>query len=160
MTMLELDAVGMLDTAAEAAGKVFVSTELGGGGRATAASVAIAEAGIRRFLAHAGVLEGDGAPPPASVWLDMPDPSCFITCLHDGLLEMCVDLGEPVAEGQLVACVHDVTRTGAAPAEYRAVRAGLLATRHFPGLVGCGDTLAVIADTLPIAIEPPQGVLP
>src|SRR5882757_7579644 len=36
MRMLEIDAVGMYDTAAEAAGKVFVTTELGGGGTATA----------------------------------------------------------------------------------------------------------------------------
>ncbi len=34
MRMLEIDAVGMYDTAAEAMGKVFVTTELGGGGTA------------------------------------------------------------------------------------------------------------------------------
>jgi N-alpha-acetyl-L-2,4-diaminobutyrate deacetylase len=56
MRMLELDSVGLFDTAAEAAGKVFVSTELGGGGTSTAASVAIAERGVRGFLEHAGVL--------------------------------------------------------------------------------------------------------
>jgi N-alpha-acetyl-L-2,4-diaminobutyrate deacetylase len=32
MKMLEIDAVGMYDTAAEEMGKVFVTTELGGGG--------------------------------------------------------------------------------------------------------------------------------
>jgi N-alpha-acetyl-L-2,4-diaminobutyrate deacetylase len=32
--------------------------------------------------------------------------------------------------------------------EYRAARSGLLAARHFPGLVGCGDTIAVIAEVL------------
>src|SRR5882724_3587403 len=41
--LLELDAVGMYDSAAEAAGKTFVSTELGGGGTATAATAAIAK---------------------------------------------------------------------------------------------------------------------
>jgi N2-acetyl-L-2,4-diaminobutanoate deacetylase len=34
--MLEIDAVGMFDTAVEEAGKTFVTTELGGGGTATA----------------------------------------------------------------------------------------------------------------------------
>ena len=38
--MLEIDAVGMLDTTAEEMGKTFVTTELGGGGTARAATVA------------------------------------------------------------------------------------------------------------------------
>jgi N-alpha-acetyl-L-2,4-diaminobutyrate deacetylase len=40
--------------------------------------------------------------------------------------------------------VHDVERTGGAVCEYRAARDGVLAGRHFPGLVQTGDTLAVI----------------
>ncbi|MGH6962061.1 MAG: N(2)-acetyl-L-2,4-diaminobutanoate deacetylase DoeB, partial [Dongiaceae bacterium] len=36
MMLLEIDSVGMYDTAAEAQGTVFVSTELGGGGQASA----------------------------------------------------------------------------------------------------------------------------
>ena len=60
MRMLELDSVGLFDSAVEEAGKVFVSTELGGGGSARAASVAVAERGVYGLLAHAGVLrEGD-----------------------------------------------------------------------------------------------------
>ena len=70
----------------------------------------------------------------------------FITCLNDGLLEMCKDLGETVIPGELLARVHDTARTGMTPIEYRARRGGLLASRHFPGLIGCGDTLAVVAD--------------
>src|ERR1700761_8931505 len=56
MRMLELDSIGLFDTAVEEAGKVFVSTELGGGGTATVASVAVTERGVRGFLANAGVL--------------------------------------------------------------------------------------------------------
>lgn len=145
MMMLELDNVGMFDSAAEAAGKVFVSTELGGGGSTTAASIAIAERGVRRFLAHAGVCEGK-VDPPETVMLDMPDGDCFITCLNDGLLEMCKDLGETIVAGEVLARVHELTRTGVPAVEYRAKRGGLLASRHFPGLIGCGDTLAVVAD--------------
>lgn len=144
MTMLELDAVGMFDTAAEEAGKVFVSTELGGGGSATAASVAIAERGVRRVLIHAGILAGELEEIP-STRLDMPDGDCYVTSESDGLLEMCVDLGGAVAAGDVIARVHDATRTGVAPVTYRARRSGILAARHFRGLIGCGDTLAVIA---------------
>lgn len=145
MMMLELDSVGMFDTAAESAGKVFLSTELGGGGSATAASIAIADRGVRRLLAHAGVLEDAPAPTP-TVMLDMPDGDCFVTSINDGLLEICKDLGETVTAGEVLARVHDATRTGVPAVEYRAKRAGMLACRHFPGLIATGDTLAVVAD--------------
>lgn len=145
MTLLELDAVGMFDTAAEAAGKVFVSTELGGGGSATARSVAVADRGVRQFLIHCGICRGELEQRP-TVRLDMPDGDCYVTSLHDGLLEMCRDLGDTVRKGELIARVHDVRRTGTAPVDYHARRDGLLAARHFPGLIGCGDTLAVVAE--------------
>ncbi|MDN7820108.1 N(2)-acetyl-L-2,4-diaminobutanoate deacetylase DoeB [Burkholderia vietnamiensis] len=153
MRMLELDSVGLFDTAAEAAGKVFVSTELGGGGTSTAASVAIAERGVRGFLEHAGVLakRDDAsaavrAAPRTTTLLDMPDGSCFTTSEHRGLLEMCRDLGSEVEAGDVLARAHDIDRTGGAPVEYVARRRGLLAARHFPGLVQAGDTIAVVAD--------------
>lgn len=140
----EIDSAGMYDTAAEEMGKVFVSTELGGGGSASAATVAIAERGVRNVLRHAGILAGE---PESghSVLLDMPDERCFVTGEHDGLLEMCVDLGETVSAGDVIARVHDTARTGARPVEYRAGIDGLLAGRHFPGLVQTGDVIAVVA---------------
>src|SRR5262249_48744529 len=58
MMLLEIDSVGMYDTAAEEMGKVFVSTELGGGGSASAATVEIARRGVRNLLVHAGILQG------------------------------------------------------------------------------------------------------
>ncbi len=147
MRMLELDSVGMFDTAAEDAGKVFVSTELGGGGSATAKSIAIAERGVRDFLIHCGICKGEVSP-RRSIRLDMPDGDCFVASTHDGLLEMCVDLGDPVNAGDVVGRVYDATRTGSAPIEYRAGRSGILAARHFPGLISCGDTLAVVAEVV------------
>jgi len=147
MRMLELDAQAMYDTAAEEQGKVFVTTELGGGGTSTAKSVAMAERGVRNLLIHAGILAGDMEQGETTL-LDMPDGDCFIASEHDGLLEMCRDLGETVSQGEVIARIHDIRRTGSAPVEYRARRSGLLAARHFPGLVQCGDTLAVIADVL------------
>ncbi|MDR5775366.1 MULTISPECIES: N(2)-acetyl-L-2,4-diaminobutanoate deacetylase DoeB [unclassified Caballeronia] len=150
MRMLELDSVGLYDSAAEEAGKVFVSTELGGGGSSTAASVAIAERGVYGFLAHAGIIDKESVIGEArtTTLLDMPDDACYTTSEHAGLLEMCRDLGDMVAEGDVLARVHDITRSGATPVEYRAKRAGLLAARHFPGLVQTGDTVAVVADII------------
>ncbi|EOH6076990.1 N(2)-acetyl-L-2,4-diaminobutanoate deacetylase DoeB [Burkholderia cenocepacia] len=160
MRMLELDSVGLYDSAAEEAGKVFVSTELGGGGTSTAASVAIAERGVYGFLAHAGVIAKDvidgNTPRSTTTLLDMPDGSCFTTSEHRGLLEMCRDLGSEVEAGDVLARVHDIDRTGVTPIEYVARRRGLLAARHFPGIVQPGDTIAVVADiverNIPVAV--------
>jgi N-alpha-acetyl-L-2,4-diaminobutyrate deacetylase len=147
MTMLELDAVGMIDTAAEELGKVFVTTELAGGGTTRPETVAIAERGLRNLLIHQGVLRGEPER-VSSVRLDMPDGDCFVTSEHEGLVEPCVGLGDPVAKGDTVARIHDLTRTGVPAAEYRARRGGVLAGRHFPGRIGMGDCLGVVAEVI------------
>ncbi len=144
MIMLELDAVGMFDTEAENRSKVFVTTELGGGGSATPGTVAIAKRGLRNVLRHVGILSGE-VELQASTQLDMPDERCFVTSEHSGMLEFMAALGDSVAEGDLIARVYDIDRSGWRPVEYTANRDGVVAGRHFPGLVKSGDTLAVIA---------------
>jgi N-alpha-acetyl-L-2,4-diaminobutyrate deacetylase len=145
--LLELDAVGMYDTAAEAMGKTFVSTELGGGGTARAATIAVAKRGIRNLLIHAGILAGAIDRQP-STFLDMPDGDCYVASTRSGLIEFRCDLGAAVRRGDLIALVYDIDRTGTAPTEYRAARDGILAGRHFPGLVQTGDVIAVIGVTV------------
>jgi N-alpha-acetyl-L-2,4-diaminobutyrate deacetylase len=146
MMLLEIDSVGMYDTAAEEMGKIFISTELGGGGTTTARTVGIAKRGVRNLLIHAGVLKGELSDAPSTM-LDMPDGDCFTFGEQDGLIEPCVDLGAKVAKGDVIARVWPADRTGAAPAEYRAKMSGIAAGRHFPGLVKTGDCIAVMATT-------------
>ena len=141
--LLEIDSVGMYDTAVEEMGKVFVSTELGGGGTASAKSVKIARKGLRNFLIHAGILGGE-MELASSVDLDMPDGDCFVFSETDGLFEPMVDLGETVQAGDLLARIWDAGRTGVAPVEVRAKRSGLLISRHFPGLIQSGDCAGVV----------------
>lgn len=144
LMMREIDAVGMYDSAVESQGKVFVTTELGGGGTATAASAGIARRGVRNVLAHAGILNGAPSRAP-SIRLEMPDDACFHIAETGGLIEPLADLGAPVAAGDPIALIWPVERTGGAPIEIRAQRPGLVAARHFPGLLQAGDCLAVIA---------------
>ena len=144
MRMLEIDAVGMYDSAAESLGKVFVTTEIGGGGTSTALTVAIARRGVGNILRHAGILDG-AVEHARSVELDMPSSDCFSFSESEGLVEPVVDLGEPVRKGDLLARIYPVNDLGRAPAEYRAAIDGMLAARHFPGLIGMGDCLAVVA---------------
>jgi N-alpha-acetyl-L-2,4-diaminobutyrate deacetylase len=61
------------------------------------------------------------------------------------MIEPMIDLGGAVAEGQVIARIHDITRTGIEPHEIRAKLSGMLAARHFPGLVKAGDCASVVA---------------
>nr|WP_298413247.1 N(2)-acetyl-L-2,4-diaminobutanoate deacetylase DoeB [uncultured Halomonas sp.] len=145
MLMFELDAAKLFDTAVESQGKIFVATELGGGGTSTPESLAITERGVRNFLIHYGLIEGElTLPESPQIYMDMPDAACYVQSEHTGLLELTLALGDAVKEGEVIARVYDMTRTGADPVEYRAARDGVLIARRFPSLVNMGDTIAVI----------------
>ena len=145
MLLLEIDSTGMYDTAVEDQGKVFVSSELGGGGTTTAKTNAIAKKGLNNVLVHAGILKAE-LDLDTSVNLDTPDNSCFVICEHEGLIEPMADLGKEVNQGDAIARIWPLDRTGVKPVEYEALRDGIVAGRHFPGLVKPGDCMAVIAD--------------
>ena len=134
----------MYDTAAENMGKVFIATELSGGGTATATTIAIAKKGIRNILRHTGITEGE-LEVAQTINLDMPDDDCFVFSESDGLFEVCIDLGADVKTGDLLGRVHDIKRTGVTPTDYYAKVDGIFTGRHFPGLIAMGDCLAVIA---------------
>ena len=149
MMMFELDAASLFDTVVEEQGKIFVATELGGGGTSTPETLAITERGIRNFLIHFGLMQGElELPGEPQIYLDMPDASCYVQSEHSGLLEMTLMLGDVVRKGEVIARVYDPTRSGAAPVEYRAERSGVLAARRFPSQVNMGDTIAVIAEVV------------
>lgn len=144
MILKEIDAVGMYDTAAEEAGKVFVSTELGGGGSARAATSQIAHRGVLNLLRHAGILPGDPEPSPGTL-IDTTSGPCFHFAPCDGLLDMLVDPGDAVSAGDAIARIWPADRSGQAPETITSEHSGILAARHFPGLISTGDCLAVVA---------------
>ena len=150
MKMLEIDAVGMYDTAAEEMGKVFITTELGGGGTATAKSAGIAKRGAANMLKAAGILKG-AVEAAETTWLDMPDGDCFCFAEDGGLIEPLFDLGDAVRSGDVLARIYPVGRTGTEPLAVRAKMDGILAARHFPGLVKPGDCVSVLASVVPSA---------
>ncbi|MBL1435312.1 MAG: N(2)-acetyl-L-2,4-diaminobutanoate deacetylase DoeB [Rhodobacteraceae bacterium] len=144
MQMLEIDSAGMYDDAAEALGKVFVTTELGGGGTSTPETVAIARKGLRNVLIHAGILQGKMELAP-SQHLHQNDEACFHFSPIAGMLEFSKSLGEPVKKGDMLARIWDPSRTGVAPLEIHSKMDGLLVVRHTFGLIQTGDCLAVLA---------------
>lgn len=149
LVLAELDAEGMLDTEVERRGKLFVSTELGGGGTASPGTVAIAERGVANMLRHFGVVDGEPVPPeavgqPPTRRMVTPDAG-YVLSDDAGLLEMLMDLDAPVAAGQPVATVYRIDRPESEPAVYRAGCDGVLIGRSHPGLIKPGDFIALIA---------------
>lgn len=144
MTLKEIDPTGMYDTAVEDAGKIFVSTELGGGGSATASSVGIARKGVENILRHAGILEGEPIC-SGSTRIDTTNGECFHFSPCDGMLEMLFDLEDEVSKGDTIARIWPSDRAGQKPSEVISNESGILAARHFPGLIKLGDCLAVVA---------------
>ena len=150
LELVELDPEGMLDTAVEEMGKLFVGTELGGGGTTTTATVAIAETAVRNLLAHLGVIdekpvsrEARGLPPSRE--MHMPDPGCYLIADDAGLYEALVDLDADVREGDPVGQIHFPERPEREPVVYRAGTSGTVIGRTHKVLVGPGDFLTLIA---------------
>lgn len=153
LELVELDAEGMLDTSVEEMGKVFVSTELGGGGTTTTETVAIAETGVRNLLAHFGILdevplsrEARGLPPTRG--MHMPDPDCYVISEDGGIYEALLDLDSPVEDGDALGQIHYPEKPERPPSVYRAKRPGTLIGRTHKALIEPGDFLALIAADL------------
>jgi len=146
LSLIEIDAGGMYDTQAETMGKVFVSTELGGGGSTSPHTAGVAKRGVHNFLVHAGILDAKPlAADTPSIKLDMQQDNAYVFSQHNGLLEPCVKLGDPVKTGDLIARVYNTERTGSAPVEYTATSDGIIMGRNFPSLIKIGDFMNVIA---------------
>lgn len=143
---VELDGSAMYDTAVEKQGKVFVTTELGGGGSTTPARMEVARRGIRNFLIHTGLCEGVQRSAVSPLFLEMTDASCYVQAVDSGVLELLVALGESVQRGQAVAHIHHTEKNGIPPIVYTAASDGVLIAKRHTALVNMGDTIAVIAE--------------
>ncbi|RQW64190.1 N(2)-acetyl-L-2,4-diaminobutanoate deacetylase DoeB [Vibrio viridaestus] len=149
MIMLEMDATQLYDTAVEQQGKIFVTTELRGGGTTSPDTIAYADRGIRNFLRFTGQLSGDYERcEQKSRLINMPDQTCYIKSEHKGIAEYKYKLGDYVQQGDTLANIYSLERTGQPPIQYQALRSGILAARRHPAKVEIGDTLAVIAEDL------------
>lgn len=147
----ELDAEGMLDTAVEDMGKIFISTELGGGGSVTAETLRIADIGLRNMLRHFGLLDEplvkreDFGMDPTRL-MHTPDSDCYVIAEDDGIYEVIADLGAEVEAGAVIGRVHSHLDPSREPTAHTAHRPGLLLCRHFPGHIKRGDCAAVIGE--------------
>lgn len=142
--LVELDMLGMWDRVVEDSGTPFLSTELSGGGTTRPSSMRVANDGVRNVLRHWGALAGDPEVRDTTV-LHIPEDNAYLISQDEGLLEWRVELGDDVTEGQTVARIYNTVKLGMPPIDINATIDGLIAMRHFPGVVKMGDAIAMQA---------------
>ncbi|MCX6606354.1 MAG: succinylglutamate desuccinylase/aspartoacylase family protein [Acidobacteria bacterium] len=142
---------GLLTDHAEALGKISIGGEFGSGETADPVGIRHAYEGIRNVLRHYQLLPEPvqdirplGSPPPRLV--SATELSAYVPCPRDGVWEPLVDLGAPVAAGDLLGRLHDFSDHAEAPLEIRANRSGYLLMTHRSARPLKGQTLYVIAE--------------
>ena len=151
LVLQELDSKGMLDTAVENTGKIFLSTELGGGGFVSPRTLKIAENGILNLLRHFEILPQNEEPVPETRFMQTPDVGGYLMAPQEGLYETLIELGDTVSAGQLIGRIHSLTDIAAPAVEVHAEIDGMLVTRAGRAHVKIWDTIAVIATDLDIS---------
>ncbi len=152
LVLRELDSTGMLDTAVENSGKIFISTELGGGGSVSPRTLRIAENGIQNILRHFKVLPANSEPVPETRFMETPDVGGYLMAPQEGLYETLVELGDPVKKGQPLGRIHSITHIDAPPVEVQSQIDGVLITRAGSAPVKNWDTIAVIAVDVDVSV--------
>ncbi|MGI9301399.1 MAG: N-alpha-acetyl diaminobutyric acid deacetylase DoeB [Gammaproteobacteria bacterium] len=150
LVLIELDPGGMLDTAAEETGKIFISAELGGGAFVTPRSLEVAETGVDNLLRHFGLVEGEIVKPehkgraPTRI-METPANGAYLMSMADGLYEALVEVGEEAEVGAALGRIHFPDSPDHEPVTVNAEISGVLITRAGRGWVKRGDTIAVVA---------------
>lgn len=147
----ELDATGMFDSLVEKLGKVFLTTELSGGGRLSPTALSIAHDGVLRLLHWFGVLRDASILPGPSepqILLEVPDSACYTHTPEAGVYEPFYTLGETVQAGATLGQIHFLARPQREPLLLRAQIEGLLWACRPPARVAAGDCVAVLAQTV------------
>jgi len=126
-------------------GVVSMGTELGGGGLVTPQSLKITQDGMRRVLAHIGLLQGAVPPPTATRLTEIGGDDYYVYASDGGLFEPLVDLGSEVTAGQPAARIHFHHTPWREPEVLSFKRAGLVLCKRVPARCERGDCLFHLA---------------
>lgn len=139
------DRTGM--AAAARQGALGVTTELGGGGTVTPATVGLAERGLRRLLHLVGLLRNDPPPPEPEKTRIMVSNVAehLVYATEPGLFEPLAELGAGVTEGQEAARIHPFEVPWKEPETIRFPCAGTIVCKRMPTLTEPGDCLFQLA---------------
>jgi uncharacterized protein len=126
-------------------GVIAMGTELGGGGLVTPASLKVTEDGMRRVLAHIGLLQGAVPAPTPTRLTEIGGDDYYVYASDGGLFEPLVDLGDEVAKGQPAARIHFHHTPWRTPETLTFKRAGLVLCKRIPARCERGDCLFHLA---------------
>jgi predicted deacylase len=139
--------LGLAAQAAIARRIVALGGEFGGCGAVSRSCLAMVESGVRRLLAHAGILEPESpatAPPPMRLW-EVATRDYYVLAPEAGLFEPAVSLGDRVEGGQLCGHVHFVDNPARPPTPVHFARQGMVICRRHLGRVERGDCVVHLA---------------
>jgi predicted deacylase len=125
-------------------GVIYLSTELGGGGRITPWIRDLGDTGLKRCLKRLGVLRDDYVVPPPereTRLMAMQGGDNYIFADTDGMFEPRVELGDEVEDGQFAGYVWNIREPWRAPRELHFNRGGVVFCKRTPALCEIGDTL-------------------
>tara|TARA_B100001123_G_scaffold11145_1_gene13311 strand:- start:77 stop:511 length:435 start_codon:yes stop_codon:yes gene_type:complete len=142
----------MLDTVVEESGKIFISTELGGGGNLSPRTLSIAENGIQNILRHFTILPKIDEKVPGTRFMETPENGGYIMSPNTGLYEPLIELGEHVNKGQIIGRLHSLTKIDSPAVEITSKIEGILVTRAGRAPVKHWDTIAVIASDFDFSV--------
>jgi predicted deacylase len=126
-------------------GVVSMGTELGGGGLVTPASLKVAEDGMRRVLAHIGLLKSPVPAPTPTRLTEIGGDDYYVYAPDGGLFEPLVDLGAEVKAGQPAARIHFHHTPWREPEVVKFKRDGLVLCKRVPARCERGDCLFHLA---------------
>jgi predicted deacylase len=133
-------------------GVLMIGTELGGGGFLTPESLRFAENGLRRVLAHLGLLHGEPPPAPSPTRMtEVGGDDYYVYASDSGVFEPLVELGAEVEAGAPAARIHFHDSPWREPALLRFARSGLVICKRLPARCERGDCLFHLATDMPPA---------
>lgn len=142
---------GTLEGLARQLGKRAISSEIGGGGRATPISLAVAERGLRNVLAHIGVRDDPVATGPEdsrSELIALTRPEHYVLAPIAGRLAPRRWLGEDVQAGEILGHIHPLEDPLAVPVPVAARSDGVVAAVASQGVQAEGASLFFVAERL------------
>ena len=137
---------GSMTAECDRQGVVMVSTELGGGGTIDRAMLRIGREGVRRALAHWGILRGAETPALASPrLLVLQGKSATPMAETEGIFEPACELDQHVAAGDLAGRIYPIGELSRPALDIRFPAAGVIVSRRVGALVRRGDLLYNLA---------------
>lgn len=123
---------------------IGIAGEYGGSAEISADALALCREGLRRLLAHLGIV---AAPVPdirQPELIDVRSDECYVIAESDGLFEPLVKLGDAVRSGAPVARLHRPDRPDEPPLSIHARCDGLVMARRALAKSSPGDWLFII----------------